>query len=231
MTCPAHDATGCELFAARILAGGPARDSALSGLEEAIWTFARTRFRERDLAERISLFEVTDCWRHGERLSASMERSVFLWQSSINGEPVCGALAKESCPVVREFFEAQRDARVSVVSNHGGISLRDALVERPSTKFDHRWPKRITKEAKPDDRFLVRMPLFRGVRMLDELGISGIVLDRTQIPDVRQLASEGRLRYGTPEWPWHLTAIWTTVATEDWARTALGGTRGDATRH
>lgn len=229
--CPTHEVGGCEALAEAILQGGTPRDLLRQAMEERLWQNARARFRERDLAEKISLFEVADCWRHGESPRPSMERSVFLWQSFIAREPVAGAAAKVACPVAREFFEAQRTARVSVVANHGGICLRDALVERPSVRFVDSWPKSITALAKPDDRFLVRMPLFRGQPLLDELGISRIVLEAAMIPAVQQLAAEAHLAHGTPDWPWHLTAIWTTVATEDWARTSLGATPGPSTRH
>lgn len=232
VACPVHDAIGCERLAAQILLDPQMRNAVRASLENILWQHASKHFRERDLAEKIAIFEVADCWRHGDAPAPSMERSVFLWQSLIAREWVGGVPPAELCPVSREFFEAQRSAPVSVVYNHGGISLRDALmIERPPMKFDATWPKRITANAKPDDRFLVRMPFFRGRRLLDDACISDVVLGATMMPAVRQLAAESHLRHGTIEWPWHLTAIWTTVATEDWATTALGAVPGPATRH
>lgn len=228
--CPAHrDAGGCERFAAQILAGGKSRDALVSRLEEGIWESARSRFRESELEERISIFEVADCWRYGEAPSPSMERSVFLWQSSIGGFPLAVA-PKIACPVERELFEAQRRALVMVVENHGGLYLRDALYERPSLRLDPTWPNRICAHARPKDRFLVRMPFFRQRLLLDELGISRIVLEDGLLPAVEELITEAHLDPRHPEWAWHLTAFWTTAATEDWARTSLGATRGPATR-
>lgn len=228
--CPVHDAAECERFGERLVADAESRHTLLAALEEGLWRYASARFAERDLAEKIPHFEVADGWRHGEAPAPSMERSVFLWQTFIAGEPVGGPGPKIGCPVVREFAGAQRRALVTAVGNHGGICLRDALFERPSLPFEATWPLRIRAHAKPDDRFLVRMPLFRGELLLDEIGISRIVLHDRLMRAVQDLAAQGHLEPRTPAWAWHLAAIWTTVATEEWARTALGATQGPATR-
>lgn len=233
--CPRHrEPAECERVASQIIANASFRTELVLALEDVIWRRARVEIAERVLAEHVSMFEVADCWRFGDPIAPSLERSVFLWHAQLGdatlatrAEPVLAL----RCPAEEELFRAQQDALVIAAANRGGIFLRDALFERPDIRFRDDWPNRFTAFARPADRFLLRLPVFRGVPLLDEIGISHIVLADVDMEKLRELLQETGLTPATPGWGWHIAAMWTAVATDDWAATELGARRATTTRH
>jgi hypothetical protein len=202
-------------------------------LERIIWRRASAEVGERTLEEFVRMFEVADCWRYGEEPMPSLERSVFLWHATLGDATLATRAAPalaQLCPVEEELYRAQQGAQVLVAQNRGGIWLRDVLFERPDIRIRSEWPNRFCAHARPVDRFLVRMPLFRNVWMLDELGVSQIVLGEQDVACVRTLLEDTGLTPSAPDWGWHIAAMWTAVATEDWARGELGALRGPTTR-
>lgn len=233
--CPRHrEPAECEQLAAQVLADADRRNELVLDLEQLIWRRVSAELERRALEEFVTMFEVADGSRDGEVPEPSLERSVFLWHARLGDATLAERAAPvlvQRCPVEEELFRAQREALVFVAQNRGGIFVRDVLFERPDIRMRDDCPVRFAAFARPIDRFLVRMPVFRGAFLLDDIGVSRIVLQERHLPQIRELLRETGLTPSAPDWGWHIAAMWiAAAATLGGTRDALGARPGPSTR-
>ena len=233
--CPRHrEPAECARRAERILSDAETRTALVLDLEQMIWRHAITVLGAKTLEEFVTIFEPAGCSSAGEAPAPSLERSVLLWHATIGDVSLATRaefLLAQRCPVDEELFRAQQDALVLVGQNRGGIYLRDVFFDRPDVRLRDDWPVRFAAHARPEDRFLLRIALFRHAPLLEEIGISTVVLeDGEDMANVAELLRESAMTPSEPDWGWHITAMWLAAATEDWAREHRPAHAGSNTR-
>ena len=203
-------------------------------LERMIWRRARTEVPEKMLAQLLSMYEVAGCSYSGDEPAPGLERSVFLWHSTLGDATLAARvvpLLVQRCPAEEDFFLAHQGAHLLVAENRGGILLRDVFFDRPDIRFRDDWSNRFTAFARDVDRFLLRLLVFRGVPLLDDLGVSTVVLPVREMSKIRELLQESGQTPSSPDWGWHITAMWMAVANDGVPKGSLAALPRSTPRH